>query len=269
MQKLIGAAGITSRRAAEELITSGRVTVNGKIVRTLGAKADPSVDVVVVDGTRLRIPTSFSVVALHKPRGVVSTLRDPEGRPSIKSLVPKGGTRLYPVGRLDLQSTGLMLLTNDGALAEALLHPRTEVERVYAVKVHGAVTSETRARLRRGVRLDDGPASAEVHITEALPTKTWLEVKVREGRWRLVRRLMAAVGHPVDKLMRLRIGPVELGRLRSGAWRTLEAPEVDALRAAAGLKPGAVAAPARPAARTRAKTRTPRARPPRAGAPRS
>jgi 23S rRNA pseudouridine2605 synthase len=269
LQKLISAAGITSRRAAEDLIRNGRVAVNGHVVRTVGAKADPEVDKILVDGVRLRIPTTHVVVALHKPRGIVSTLRDPEGRPSLKSLLPRGGMRLYPVGRLDLQSTGLLLLTNDGELAEALLHPRTAVERVYAVKVHGAVTAETRARLRRGVRLDDGIAAAEVRVTEALKTKTWLEVIVREGRWRLVRRLFAAVGHPVDKLARVKLGPIELGRLGLGSWRSLPPEEVAALRRTAGLTAGGAAAPARSAPRSRAKTRTPRARPRRPAAPRS
>lgn len=245
------------------------MTVNGKVVRTLGAKADPATDVIVVDGARLKPPSVHVVVALHKPRGIVSTLRDPEGRPTLKTLLPRGGMRLYPIGRLDLQSTGLLLLTNDGELAEALLHPRTAVERVYAVKVHGAVTADTRARLRRGVRLEDGKASAEVHIREALPTKTWLEVTVREGRWRLVRRLLAAVGHPVDKLTRTRLGPIELGRLRPNAWRTLSADEVVALRTAAGLKPDALAAAAPATPRPRPKTSTARPRSRRATARRS
>lgn len=267
LQKLISAAGITSRRAAEELILAGRVSVNGKIVRTVGAKADVLLDNVVLDGVRLQPQTHHITVALNKPRGVVSTLRDTEGRPTVRDLVPRGGPRLYPVGRLDIQSTGLMLLTNDGALAEAVLHPRTAIERVYAVKVHGQVTAETRARLRRGVRLEDGKASAEVRVTEALPTKSWLEVTVREGRWRLVRRLFQAVGHPVDKLERTRLGPIELGRMRSGTFRLLDDRELAELRKAAGVS--AVAAPARPAPRKRPRTPRPRAARPRATAPRS
>ena len=238
-------------------------------MRTLGAKADPETDKITVDGIRLQTAIPHVVVALHKPRGVVSTLKDTEGRPTIKTLLPRGSMRLYPIGRLDLQSTGLLLLTNDGALAAALLHPRTAVERVYAVKVDGTITPEIRARLRRGVRLEDGQAAADVRVTEALPTKTWLEVTVREGRWRLVRRLFAAVGHPVDKLTRVRIGPIELGRMGPGAFRSLDANEVKALRRAAGLNADASAAPAPATPRTRPKTTPPRSRPPRAAARRS
>jgi len=222
--------------------------------------------VVAVDGEPLRRPAPRTIV-LHKPRGIVTTLDDPERRPTVRALVAGVGTRVYPVGRLDLQTSGLLLLTNDGALAAALAHPRQRVPRVYRAKVRGTPSAATRHRLTHGVRLDDGPAAvAAVRVLECLPTKTWLEVTVREGRWRLVRRLCDAVGHPVEKLERVRLGPLRLGGLPPGAWRDVTPQELAALRAAAGLSGGrgASAARGRPASDTPPRTpRTPRGRRPR------
>jgi pseudouridine synthase len=227
---------VASRRRAEALIEAGRVTVNGRVVRELGTRADPRRDRVAVDGEPLRFGPRRTVV-LHKPRGVVSTMEDPEGRPTVRALLGEEG-RLYPVGRLDVNTTGLLLLTNDGALAARLLHPRHALARVYHAKVRGAPAPEAIARLRRGVRLDDGKtAPAHVRVLETLPTKSWLEITVHEGRHHLVRRMCDAVGHPVEKLARVRLGPLGLGNLPPGAWRELRAAERDALASAVGLGP--------------------------------
>ncbi len=256
---------MASRRHAEALILAGRVTVNGVVVRTLGTRADPEHDRIALDGEH--IPAAGArrtvvTVVLHKPRGVVSTLEDPEGRPTVAALVAGAG-RLFPVGRLDLNSTGLLLLTNDGALAAGLLHPRRAVPRVYRVKVDGTPSEEAITRLRRGVRLEDGKsAPARVRVLGRLPTKTWLELTVVEGRTHLVRRLCEAVGHRVDKLARVRLGPVALGTLPPGAWRDVTPRELAALRAAAGLRPGrGGGAPAPPPRGRDTRPRRPRPRP--------
>lgn len=237
LQKLLARAGVASRRGAEELVLAGRVTVNGAVIDQLGSRADPRVDDVRLDGERLRDerPTFF---ALHKPTGVVTTLEDPQGRKTIRPLLPSDAGRVFPVGRLDYNSAGLLLVTNDGDLAAALLHPRNQVPRTYLVKVSGRPTRSTLARLRRGVKLDDGKTGpAEVEIEQELPTKTWLRVTIREGKRREVRRMCESVGHKVDKLVRVSFGPIELGRLRVGTWRPLSGDEVEALRSAAGFTP--------------------------------
>jgi len=250
---------VASRRAAEALIRAGRVTVNGEVVRELGRRADASRDTIAVDGEPVRIGARRTVV-LHKPRGVVTTLDDPEGRPTVASLVG-AGERLYPVGRLDVASTGLLVMTNDGALAAALLHPRRAVARVYHAKVRGAPDAAAITRLRRGVRLEDGKTRpARVHLLEQLPTKAWLELTVYEGRTHLVRRMCDAVGHPVEKLARVRLGPLALGALAPGAWRDLTPAELDALRVAAGLRPRAGGGAGRRRGRDR-RPRRPRPRP--------
>jgi 23S rRNA pseudouridine2605 synthase len=226
---------VASRRAAEELIRAGRVSVNGIVVCELGERADAGQDEIMLDGERVRVRAPRTV-ALHKPRGVVTTLRDPQGRPTVSELVADVGERVYPIGRLDLQSSGLVLLTNDGQLAAGLQHPRQGVPRVYHVKVQGVPSAETLLRLRRGVRLEDGRAAvSRARVLESRATKTWLELELREGRWREVRRLCDAVGHPVDKLMRVRVGPIALDDLPVGMWRPLEPVELKALYAAAGL----------------------------------
>ena len=254
---------MASRRHAEALILAGRVTVNGVVVRTLGTRADPEHDRIALDGEHIPAAGARRTVVLHKPRGVVSTLEDPEGRPTVAALVAGAG-RLFPVGRLDLNSTGLLLLTNDGALAAGLLHPRRAVPRVYRVKVDGTASEEAITRLRRGVRLEDGKsAPAHVRVLGRLPTKTWLAVTVVEGRMHLVRRMCEAVGHRVDKLARVRFGPVALGTLPPGAWRDVTPRELAALRAAAGLRPGGEApAPPRRARDTRPRRPRPRPGPP-------
>ncbi len=218
------------------LIAAGRVTVNGVVVRTLGVRADPMRDAVAVDGERISVGGPRHTVLLHKPRGIVSTMADPQGRTTVRDLLGERVGRLYPVGRLDLNSTGLLLLTDDGRLAAALLHPARAIPRVYLAKVRGTLGDEALRRLRRGVRLEDGKSPvARVHVRERLPTKTWLEITVHEGRQHVVRRMCAAVGHAVEKLARLRFGPIALGTLPPAAWRELNPGEVRALEAAAGL----------------------------------
>jgi pseudouridine synthase len=246
LQKFIARCGRSSRRAAEDLIRAGRVRVNGAIVRRLGSCVDPDRDRVELDGRSIR-PTAPMYVLVHKPRGVVSTLRDPEGRPTLRDLLPRG-VRLYPVGRLDLTASGLVLLTNDGALAERLMHPRHGVRKTYHVKVAGRPDAAALGRLQRGVRLDRRPVVVEgARIIKTLPTKSWLEITVAEGRHHLVRRLCEAIGHPAEKLCRVRLGPLALGALRPGEVRPLTPREIGALHGDLGAE----AAP-KPARRRRA-----------------
>lgn len=264
LQKILSAAGIASRRRAEELISAGRVAVNGRVVHELGAKADPERDRIEVDGERLAPPGARRTIVLHKPRGIVSAMSDPEGRPTVAALVRDAGERLYPVGRLDVNTSGLLLLTNDGALAAGLLDPERAVPRVYHAKVRGTPDEAALTRLRRGVHLPPPrarrTAPAKVRLLQALPTKSWIELTVREGHWRVVRRMCDAVGHPVEKLARVRFGPIALGDLPPGAWRDLSPRELAALRAAAGLSRGAAGGRA-PRGRAR-RPRGPRPTPP-------
>lgn len=235
LQKLLARAGVASRRAAEELIRAGRVTVNGAVVTELGTKGDLGKDDIRVDGERLR-EARPRVFLFHKPAGVVTTLSDPEGRPTIRSCLPGNFERVFPVGRLDFNSTGLLLLTNDGDLAGRLLHPRYRIARTYRVKVGGHPSEATLRRLRHGVKLDDGvTAPAQIDVEKLLPAKAWLRVTIREGRKREIRRMCEAVGHRVDRLVRIRFGPIELGHLQPGDWRPLADAEVDALRSLVGL----------------------------------
>ena len=207
--------------------------MNGTTVRTLGTRALPT-DRIRVDDRALPTRRDPLHVVVNKPAGVVTTTKDPEGRPTILQMLPSGLSRLFPVGRLDLQSTGLVLLTNDGALASVLTHPRYHVPRTYRVKVSGTPDERALARLRRGVRLDDGPTGpVEVAVEQRRPTKTWLRITVHEGRNHLVRRLCEAVGHRVETLQRLALGPLELGKLPLGDFRPLTPRELVALRRAA------------------------------------
>ena len=243
------------------------MAVNGTVVRELGVRADVARDRIEVDGERLAPPGERRTILLHKPRGIVSAMSDPEGRPTVAALVRGGGERLYPVGRLDVNTTGLLLLTNDGALAAGLLDARRALPRVYHAKVRGAPDEAAVTRLRRGVHLPPPRARrtepAHVRVLERLPTKTWLEITVREGHWRVVRRMCDAVGHPVEKLARVRFGPLALGELPLGVWRDLRPGELAALRAAAGLRGGGGAGRG-----SRARAQRPRARRPRPGSPR-
>ena len=237
LQKFLARCGVASRRAAEDIIRAGRVKVNGVVVATLGAKVDPQKDVVRVDGRRVRPPAAAPVtLMLHKPSGYVSTTRDPQGRRVVTELVGGQWGRLYPVGRLDYDATGLLLLTNDGQLAHRLMHPRYQVPRTYRVTVSGEVSRETLRRLAAGMELDGRQVAAAVEVVKKEPEKTVLELTVWEGRHHLVKRLNAALGHPVLKLKRLAFGPLRLARLPRGACRLLEAGELAALRREVGLK---------------------------------
>ncbi|HEY8394313.1 MAG TPA: pseudouridine synthase [Thermaerobacter sp.] len=241
LQKLLSRAGIASRREAERWIAAGRVTVNG-VVATLGTKADPERDVVAVDGCPLGdLPHRLRrkrYVMLHKPRGVLTTMHDPQGRPTVADLCRRHGLEgLHPVGRLDFDSEGLLLLTDDGELTFALTHPRHEVPKVYHVLVRGAVTPDKLRRLREGVLLDDGPALAvTARRLRRENGATWVEITIREGRKRQVRRMCAAVGWRVLRLVRVAVGPLRLGDLAPGRWRPLRPEEVEALSRAAGIR---------------------------------
>ncbi len=210
------------------------MAVNGRVVTELGIRADPERDRITVEGRPLSRAPGLLYLAFHKPTGVLTTLSDPAGRPTLKEAIGPQPARLFPVGRLDYNSSGLVILTNDGDLAYKLMHPRYGIEKVYRVKVRGVPSPETIRRMRQGVDLDDGPCKPlRVRIEERRKTKSWLEIVVREGRHHLVRRLCAAVGHPVEKLVRIGIGPVRLGGLKLGMWRPLRAQEVALLRRAA------------------------------------
>ncbi len=230
LHKVLAHAGISSRRKAEGIIAAGRVTVNGRLVREMGWKVDPAHDVIAVDGVVIDLgPREYWM--LHKPAGVITTVEDPWGRPTTGQLVPSQA-RLYPVGRLDADSSGLLLLTNDGELAYRLTHPRFEHDKTYHVRVAGHVRAETVRRLREGVLLDGRlTAPADVEVLRSTNGATWLSIVLREGRKRQIRRMCAAVGHPVERLIRVRIGPLTLGDLAPGQARRLTPAERLALKA--------------------------------------
>lgn len=213
-------------------MTAGRVTVNGKVVTELGAKVDPAVDTVEVDGVVVTPDSSPAYVMLHKPAGYVTTMSDPQGRPTVADLVPREPAGLFPVGRLDRETSGLLLFTSDGDLAYRLLHPRFHVEKTYHVTVEGTPDEAALRALAEGVQLDDGmTAPARVQTVHGGPPAL-VEIAIREGRKRQVRRMLAAVGHPVVALHRTSFGPLHLGTLGRGAYRSLDAAEVEALRRA-------------------------------------
>jgi 23S rRNA pseudouridine2605 synthase len=236
LQKVMAQAGVASRRACEELIRQGRVSVNGQVVTELGTKVDPNLDEISVDGAPISGPVEKVYLILNKPPGYISTVHDSWGRPTVLDLIPHQG-RLYPVGRLDAESEGLLLLTNDGGLTHRLTHPRYEQEKEYLALVKGRPKDAVLSQLRRGVDLEEGrTAPAEVNRVsrreglETLPGTTWLRIVVREGRKRQIRRMCAAVRHPVQRLIRVRMGPIELGDLPVGGYRPLSAKEARRLR---------------------------------------
>jgi 23S rRNA pseudouridine2605 synthase len=242
LQKFLANAGVSSRRKAEELIAGGKVKVNGQVVTELGTKVDDSKDVIAVSGKSIKTAEK-TWIALHKPRGYLSTRSDPQGRPTVYDLLPKELHGLFYVGRLDLDSEGLLLLTNDGDTANRLLHPRYEVARVYEVLVRGEVKPDKIEMLLQGVELDDGVATAEsVRVLGVVRNEMRLQMTLREGKKREVRRMLWAVGHKVLRLKRLSYGPIQLGRLPEGKWRKLSEAELQILhgKARAG-------APERPA----------------------
>jgi 23S rRNA pseudouridine2605 synthase len=238
LQKILARAGLASRREAERWLVAGRISVNGRVVRELGTQADPAKDSIRVDGKRLKAPAEPLYLALHKPTGVITTLNDPERRPDItRFLEPLGEKqRVFPVGRLDYNSSGLILLTNDGELAQRLMHPRFGVKKLYHVKLSACPTELELGRLRKGIRLEDGvTAPARVRVLEKLKKNAWVEIEIHEGRKREVRRMFEALGYFVEKLVRVRFGAVELGALAPGEIRPLMRTEVLKLKRAVGL----------------------------------
>lgn len=246
LQKFLARAGVASRRGSENLMTAGRVRVNGEVVTELGSKVDPAVDVVTVDGREARLADGAVYLVLNKPAGYVTTMRDPGGRPCVASLVPTDAyPGLFPVGRLDRDTTGLLLFTTDGEAAQRLLHPSFEKDKHYVALVEGTLTASERARLETGIMLDDGPCAPArvgrvapesdawraVAPRGAGPGRSVCALTIHEGRKHQVKRMLAAVGHEVVALHRDTFGPLVLGSLEPGAWRRLGADEVAALMA--------------------------------------
>jgi 23S rRNA pseudouridine2605 synthase len=243
LQKVLAQAGIASRRACEALISEGRVEVNSEVVFEQGRRVDPERDVIRVDGARIPPPRRHRYLALNKPRGVVATMNDPEGRPTVADLLAEPASRrtgdsgrrvknerMFHVGRLDTDTEGLLILTNDGDFAHRLAHPSYEVPKTYIAEVAGTVREQTVRRLRRGITLEDGPVRpTSVKIVSTAGDKTLIKITLREGRNRIVRRTMEAVGHPVRRLSRIGIGPVQLGNLKVGEYRELTREELGGL----------------------------------------
>ena len=236
LQKVLAAAGVGSRRYCEILIDRGRVKVDGEVVREQGLRVDPDTAVIHVDGERIATAEGTEVYLLNKPRGMHSTMSDPQGRPCLGDLVADMPVRLFHVGRLDADTEGLLLLTNEGELANRLTHPSHGVDKTYVARVPGAVKPAALATLRAGVEIDGRPVEVDsVRIVEAGSAETMLELVIHEGRNHVVRRLLAAVGHPVKRLMRTRFGPLHVGTLRPGSLRALTPAERRKLYTAAGM----------------------------------
>jgi 23S rRNA pseudouridine2605 synthase len=236
LQKYLAGAGVCSRRAAETLIRAGRVTVDGAVVTELGVKVDSSFNTVCVDGRAVRLKESTTYILLNKPRGVVTTVRDTHGRTTVMDILGDVGSRLYPVGRLDQDSEGLLLLTNDGSLAFRLLHPSHKVAKTYLVTVDGRPSSTALDLLRRGIEIEGKTTlSCEIRVIETTRRSTVLEIVLKEGRKRQIRAMFDTIDHAVKKLIRTRIGPLKLGKLPAGKWRILSDSEVTSLKKAVGL----------------------------------
>ncbi|MBZ5740750.1 pseudouridine synthase [Nocardioides mangrovi] len=236
LQKLLAQSGVASRRKCEELMLDGLVEVDGEVVTRLGTKVDPRTAVIKVDGKRLPPISEKVYLVLNKPRGVVSTMSDPEGRKTLSDVVADRPERLFHVGRLDTDTSGLLLLTNDGDFAQRMAHPSYEVDKTYVAEVEGEVYRNVVKRLLEGVTLEDGPVTVKkARVVEASATKSIVELTIHEGRNRIVRRLLDHVGHPVKRLTRTAIGPVVLGRLPVGQLRDLTREELGELLEAAQL----------------------------------
>ncbi|WP_343576324.1 pseudouridine synthase [Mycobacterium sp.] len=239
LQKVLSQAGIASRRVAERMITDGRVEVDGEVVTELGTRVDPDVSEIRVDGARVILDESLVYLALNKPQGMHSTMSDDRGRPCIGDLVEhrvRGNKKLFHVGRLDADTEGLILLTNDGELAHRLMHPSYEIPKTYVATVNGAVPRGLGKKLRAGIELDDGPIAVDdFAVLDAVPGKTMVRVTLHEGRKRIVRRMLSAAGFPVQSLVRTDIGAVTLGDQRPGSIRALRRKEIGELYKAVGL----------------------------------
>lgn len=236
LQKVLAAAGVGSRRACEQLIAQGRVSVDGRGIAELGSRVDPASSVVRVDGKRVNLRTDLVYLVLNKPRGVVTTMSDPQGRPCVGDLVEHLPERLFHVGRLDADTEGLLILTNDGDFAHRLAHPSHGVVKTYVAEVSEPVDRKVGARLRAGVELEDGPIRVDdFRVIGTAGARTLVEVSLHEGRNHVVRRLLEYVGHPVSKLVRVAVGPVRLGDQRSGTLRELTGAELGELYRNIGL----------------------------------
>ena len=236
LQKVLASAGIASRRASEILIEEGRVEVNGNVVTEQGMRVNPETDHIRVDGARIPPPRRHMYLVLNKPRGVVSTMDDPEGRPTLTDYLPRTKERLFHVGRLDTDTEGLIILTNDGEFANRLAHPRYEVPKTYHVQAAGVMDNKILKRLEKGVFLDDGPVKPDhVKLISRGQDRTLLAVTLHEGRNRVVRRMFDTVGHPVDRLSRTAIGPVRVNQLPLGETRELNREELGALLDLVGM----------------------------------
>ncbi len=230
LQKIIAAAGVDSRRHAEKLITEGRVSVNDVIVRELGAKADVAQDVIRVDGKIISVEKTMIYIVLHKPAGYVTTMSDPEQRPTVVDLISGIPERVYPVGRLDYDSEGLLLLTNDGDFAQKIQHPRFQLPKVYRVKIQGRLSKDEINQLSKGIKLKDGIFKPEnIQIEKFNDKSCWLRLTLREGKNRIIRRGFEAAGRRVARLVREAIGGVTLGNLKQGSWRYLTKKEIGQL----------------------------------------
>jgi len=263
LQKILSQAGIASRRLAEELIAQGRVQVNGVTVTQPGTKADPARDEIKVDGRRIRAEQRRRYVLLNKPRGYITSRSDPQGRPTVMDLLKEVKEYVYPVGRLDYDSEGLLLLTNDGELAARLTHPRHEVEKVYEARVRGVPDAHALDRLARGVTIE-GRRTAPARVRASEPVvrsggeQTIVELTIHEGRYRQVRQMFDSIGHPVVRLKRVRIGPITDPEMPPGHWRELMPQEVVKLQRATGLAAGGGPRPHAPAQRSQRPQKTPR-----------
>lgn len=244
LQKVLAAAGVASRRVVEQYIVEGRIRVNGETVTELGRRIDPETDLVDVDGTAVQLDVSKRYVMLNKPTGVVSSMRDESGRPDLRRFTEDYEERLYNVGRLDAETSGLLILTNDGGLAHVLAHPSFGVTKVYIAKVEGAVTAQTIAKLTKGIELEDGPIAADkARLLDTSRGSSLVELTLHSGRNRIVRRMLAAVGHPVTELVRRQFGPLHLGTLPAGRTRELSKIELGALLTLARRDSGVAEAP--------------------------
>jgi 23S rRNA pseudouridine2605 synthase len=239
LQKVLSQAGIASRRNAEKMIRDGRVEVDGQVVTELGTRVEPDVSTIRVDGARLVLDDSMVYLALNKPRGMHSTMSDDHGRPCIGDLIEhrvRGNKKLFHVGRLDAETEGLILLTNDGELAHRLMHPSYEIPKTYLATVNGTVPRGLGKRLRAGIKLEDGPVAVDdFAVVDAIPGKTLIRVTLHEGRKRIVRRMLAEAGFPVQELVRTDIGALTLGDQRPGSIRALRRNEIGDLYKAVGL----------------------------------
>ena len=231
LQKVLAQAGVASRRAAEDLIFRGRVEVNGTVVKEQGRRVDPVHDVIRVDGARIPPQAEHLYVVLNKPRGVVSTMEDPHGRPALQEFVKAcTAERLFHVGRLDAETEGLLILTNDGEFSQRMMHPSFEVPKVYLAEITGVITEASLKNLRKGITLDDGPVMPDkVDLIQRGADRSLVRVTLHEGRNRIVRRMFDEIGQPVRQLSRIAIGPVRLGELKSGAVRELSREELGSL----------------------------------------